>query len=300
MYNTPVVSARTQRQAIIMVALSAILYGFMAFLGKHLIQANFSIQTMLFWRFFIAGLWMSLFAIFRKEKTFKGVINQRTLLLTFLIGAVCYAGTSGSYFVATQYTGTGIAMVIFFSYPLIVAIFAWLANRSNMNKYLFASLIAMAAGLYLLKGNVHENVNWLGILFALLSALLYAVYIFGSKWLTQSTRSRASTIIVCMGAALLFFILAIATHSFKVANTFELWLYLLAFGILATAIPIQLMLEGLRTINPVHASILSVLEPLVTVGLGILLLGEGLSELQIVGCIIILISTIAVQFQRTY
>jgi drug/metabolite transporter (DMT)-like permease len=286
-------------KATLLVAISATLYGFLAFLGTQLIRAHFSIENMLFWRFFIAAIWMLGYYTFQKRKTFlKELPNIRALIPIFLLGAICYSGSCGFYFLATQYTGTGLAMVIFFSYPMMVAILVWFTDRRAISISLITALIAISFGLFLLKGPSSHSINLLGISFALLAALSYAFYVFGTKWTVKTIDSGLSTIVVCLGCATAFLLITLLTHTFVITHSIRDWLYIIALSIIATAIPIQLMLEGLKSINPVHASVLSVLEPLVTVGVGIILLSETISFIQATGCIIILISALAIQFQR--
>lgn len=45
-------------KAALLIALLRILYGFMGYFGINILKENFSADAMLFWRFFIAGLWM--------------------------------------------------------------------------------------------------------------------------------------------------------------------------------------------------------------------------------------------------
>ncbi|MFN7096016.1 MAG: DMT family transporter [Gammaproteobacteria bacterium] len=294
-----ITSNRHELKATILVAISATLYGFLAYLGTELIRANFSIENMLFWRFTIAAIWMAGFYIIHKRKTIRHSLPQvRSLLPIFLLGALGYSGSCGFYFLATRFTGTGLAMVIFFSYPMMVAILVWLADRQSINMALVMALIAISFGLYLLKGPSTNHINLWGIFFALLAALSYAVYVYGTKWTPKTIDSGLSTIVVCLGCASAFLLITLFTHTFVIAHTLHDWLYIIALSVFATAIPIQLMLEGLKSINPVHASILSVLEPLVTVGMGIALLGETISAVQAIGCLIILVSALAIQFQR--
>jgi drug/metabolite transporter (DMT)-like permease len=81
-------------------------------------------------------------------------------------------------------------------------------------------------------------------------------------------------------------------------ETLKSWLYILAVGIIATALPIQLMLKGLKYISSMRASIISVVEPLVTVFVGVILLQETISYLQFIGVFVILASALLVQFQK--
>jgi drug/metabolite transporter (DMT)-like permease len=122
--------------ASILVAVSGILYGFLGFLGTHALREHMDIPTMLFWRFLIAGIWMFCFSLknYMKQKKTSPALDKRVLLFMFALGAVGYAGSSGFYFLASQYTGTGLAMVIFFSYPIMIAMLSWMFHRHRLSK----------------------------------------------------------------------------------------------------------------------------------------------------------------------
>lgn len=254
---------------------------------------------MLFWRFFIAGIWISFLVIkdFDKDK-FKQT-HFRSLLYMFLLGAICYASASEFYFIASPYIGTGLAMVIFFSYPILVALSSWILKENRFNLISIFMLALMCAGLFLLQDNSNSKFDIIGILLALISALGYALYIIGSKKISSLTiDTKLLTTAVCFGCAVIFLIISLLTHTFAFPHTLKNCLPLLALGILSTAIPIQLMLIGLKDISSIRASIISVLEPLVTLLVGIVLLHESISHMQLLGTFIILASALFVQFQK--
>lgn len=287
-------------QASLLIALSGILYGFLGFLGTYLLKEKMTIGTMLFWRFSIAGSWMLIFVI--KKNSIQAILNQvptRTLTLMFILGAVGYAGSSEFYFIASQYTGTGLAMVIFFSYPMIIALASWMIYRKSFNIITSLTLITMTIGLFLLYDSSTNQFNLLGIFFGVIAALCYAFYVMGSKYIsTSAIHSNLLTAIVCFACAFIFLMISIASQSFVFPHSIKACFYLLALGIVATALPIQLMLEGLKEVSSMRASIISVLEPLVTIWVGILLLDEAVSPLQIIGITIILSSALLVQLQK--
>lgn len=287
-------------RASLLVTLSGILYGFLGYLGTELIRADISITSMLFWRFLVAACWMLPFVIKKHIKTnLLANANIRVLIFMFFLGAFGYAGSSGFYFMAAASTGTGLAMVIFFSYPIAVVLFSWLVYRQKISYITWFTLIAMIIGLSLLRDSTSDPVSIFGVFFAVLSAVCYASYVIGSKKFSSAKiNSALLTVIVCFGCAFIFLLLALATHSFSMPHTIKSWCDLLALGILVTAVPIQLMLEGLKHISSMRASIISVLEPLVTVFVGILLLHESISNIQILGVIVLLFSTLLVQFQK--
>lgn len=288
-----------QVQGTILVALSGMLYGVMGYLGTQLFHENFSIPTMLFWRFFIASLWMLLTLAIAKKNIFQNNDDRATIMRTFILGTLSYCGASSFYFLASQHIGTGAAMVIFFSYPIFVALFTWVLSTWRMNKHALLSLFAVVIGLILLKGRGENALNLAGILFAMLASLSYAAYIYSNQHSAKTIDSRLLTLLVCLGNTILFLIISLKTNNFVLPASFHAWFYILSLGIIATALPIQLLLDGLKYISPIKASILSVLEPVVTILVGIILLNESLSYLQTFGVIIVLLGALLIQFERT-
>ncbi|OAI49170.1 hypothetical protein AYO45_03175 [Gammaproteobacteria bacterium SCGC AG-212-F23] len=285
-------------QASFLVALSAILYGFLGYCGTSIIVENMSITTMLFWRFLIASLWILLF-ILPQTRNGKAInIDKNVLFFMFILGAA-YAGSSGFYFLAARTTGTGLAMVIFFSYPIMIALLSWMIHKEKLTLSTFAVLIAMSIGLVLLHGSFQQPWHLVGIGFALLSAISYAIYIMGSKRFSfAAINSNLLSLMVCIGCTVIFLITSLATQSFSLPSSMKSVIFLLSLGILVTALPIQLMLQGLKYISSMRASIISVLEPIVTVIVGIVLLQESVTHLQILGALMIMGSAILVQFHK--
>jgi len=254
---------------------------------------------MLFWRFFIAGIWISFFVIKDFDKNKFKQTHFRSLLYMFFLGAIFYACASELYFIASPYIGTGLAMVIFFSYPILVALISWILKENHFNLVSIFMLAFMCGGLFLLQDNSNNKFDIAGISLALLSSLGYALYVIGSKKISSLTiDTKLLTTAVCFGCAFIFLIISLFTHTLAFPHTLKNCLLLLAFGILSTAIPIQLMLIGLRYISSIRASIISVLEPLVTLLVGIALLHESISHMQLLGAFIILASALFVQFQK--
>lgn len=290
-------------KANLLVALSGILYGFLGFLGTKVLEDDVDIAAMLFWRFAIAGVWMIPFII--KNNSFKEIfsIDKKILFFTLAFGAIGYAGSSGFYFMACEYTGTGLAMVIFFSYPILIALTTWITEKNSFNFKTLVLLIIMVLGLVLVSdilGNSSSNsIDIIGIGLSIASAISYTIYMIGTKkYISSSLDSNMQTMLVSFGSAILYLILSLKSDSFYIPYSPNAWFFLVGLGVLVTALPIQLMIEGLKKISSMRASIISVLEPLITILVGVLLLEESLSVMQVLGIITILGSTIFVQFQR--
>ena len=291
-------SINAEQKATLLVALSATLYGCLGYLGIQLLRLDFSIPAMLFWRFFIATLWMS-FSVIKNFKKDKIKTHKRSdLIKAFLLGAICYGLGAAFYFLTSEITGTGLAMVLFFTYPMFVVVLTWLFDKHAISKPVMISLAIILVGLILLKGDGGVAISKLGILFAFIAALTYALYIYGNRHLASTVPTHYLTILVCAASALIFFIISVTMHQFKWPTTGLAWIYILAIGIFATALPIQLLLEGLKHINPTKVAIISVLEPVVTLLVGITLLHETASIMQLVGAAVILLGAICIQLEK--
>jgi drug/metabolite transporter (DMT)-like permease len=110
-------------QASALVALSALLYGLLGFFGTRVLHEGLNMESMQFWRFFLAALWMLPFTLKGKPP------GRANFTFLFWLSILGYAGSSQFYFLATQQIGTGLAMVIFFSYPILVALLLWVCHR---------------------------------------------------------------------------------------------------------------------------------------------------------------------------
>lgn len=287
-----------QVKGTLIVALSGMLFGFMGFLGTKLLNLNLSLESMLFWRFLVATVWVVSCMLMGKTSTRKLNCNGVSLFKIFILSAISYSGCSGFYFMASQQIGTGLAMVIFFSFPVFVALFSWVLGNWKINKFAFAALIAVVLGLILLKGQGQNELNVIGIIFAIISAVSYAMYVYGSQHTIKNIDASWLTLIVCLGNTIIFLFLSWYTNSFVMPTTVAAWAYICAIGIIATALPIQLLLYGLKYISPVKASIVSVLEPVVTILVGLALLDETMTSMQALGVLIILSGAILIQFEE--
>lgn len=281
-----------------LVGLSGLLFGLIGYLGTQLFRLQFTVETMLFWRFLIATLTILIVSPTCRRVLFSKQIKPYTILKTLLFATVSYSGGSVFYFLATKHIGTGIAMVVFYSFPVFVFLITWSLNNWRVNQFTLGSLIAVIIGLIFLKSEAQHELNTRGLIYGLIAALSYAIYVFGSQRSAKTIDTLLLTFLVCMGNTIIFFILSLYTHSFMIPQSLNAWMYLFAIGIIATVLPIQFLLMGLKHISSMKASILSVTEPIVTVVIGMLLLDETLSLTQSIGIVIILLGAILIQFER--
>jgi drug/metabolite transporter (DMT)-like permease len=121
--------------------------------------------------------------------------------------------------------------------------------------------------------------------------VIYSVYILvGNQVMQQVSAIQSSTVI--------FFSAGITSSLLMLANGAHLpktgtgWGVIAAIVVIATVVPVVTFLAGLQRIGATNAAMLSTLEPVVTVLLAALLLGEILKPVTLVGGALILVAVI--------
>lgn len=246
-------------------------------------QENISVFTMLFWRFFVSSLFI-FFLLLPQLNSLKTSATE-TLKVVFY-GLSFYGSTSIFYFIAAQYTGSGLAMVIFFTYPAMVMLINYLFYKQKVNKIYYLALFIILSGLCCLVSGSEFIFSYKGLGFGLLASVLYALYIVFSK--KSQLAPLVSTFWVSLGSAFICLIAALIHQTFKIPETLYAWLNIAGIGVICTALPIVLLLKGLKHISSLQVSILSVLEPVFVVIFGIFLLDEKINFLQSLGILIVL------------
>ena len=96
---------------------SGLCFGLLGYFGVTLMRASFSVYTMLFWRFVVGAIVVAFFLLPHYKTVFK---RPKELVKVFLYGVSFYSITAILYFIACKYISTGLAMVTFFTYPVMV------------------------------------------------------------------------------------------------------------------------------------------------------------------------------------
>lgn len=272
-----------QRKGELFCIISGLLYGLVGYFGINVIHADISVYTMLFWRFLISTACVTPFILLSTDS----IKNQRNeSFQAFLSGVVFYSISAIGYFIASRLIGTGLAMVILFTYPAFVMLLNYLMYKTAVGRIYYAAIGLIFIGMLFLVDMQDATFDIAGIGFGLFAALGYACYVVASK--KNQISPLISTGMVSAGCMITCFICSLLDATFTIPSDLTVWVNLLCIGIICTAIPIILLLEGLRFISSEKGSILSVLEPIFVVIFGVALLGEHISMMQISGIIIIL------------
>lgn len=274
---------------------SGLLYGPMGYFGMQLILDGSSITNMLFWRYVVSAIFIFIVLIPRIKYM---RVDPKIFARQLLLGIVFYGTFSLLYFKACLFIGTGLAIVIFFTFPAFVMSFNWIIYKTPTSRIYYVSLVTIIFGMLLLIDIEEMKADIRGIGLALFSAAGYACYIIFSKSSINSAPPITSTLTISIGGSLFALFASFFNDSFYIPQSFDMWKNILGLGIISTAIPILFLLEGLKYVTSERAAFLSVLEPVFVFILGVVALNEPVSAMETIGAIIILIGAMLVQLDR--
>ena len=274
-----------QLTGILLIAISAALFGTLAIFGRFLYADGLDTFSMLFLRFGPAALLMMIILLVRKEKFPRGKI----LLQLIGMGALGYVGQSFSYLTAIKYASAGLVALLLYLYPMFVFSLSVIVLREKVTWIKILALILALIGTALTVDPAGGQLQ--GILLAISAALVYSVYIIVGSNVMKHVSAVQSSLVIFASAAAVYGIL-MAVNGVHLPSTNSGWINVIGIVLVATVIPVVTFLTGLERIGPTNAAMLSTLEPVVTVLLAAWIFGERLQSIVLFGGGMILIAVI--------
>lgn len=208
-------------------------------------------------------------------------------LQLFLMGAIGYAPQASFFFFGVDRIDISLATVIFYSYPVFVVLASWAVFRHTPSARTIVCLAIAVAGTALTAGQVKSG-SWLGVAFMLGAALWYSGYILVSSKVVQHSGAFLSLTYVMVGAAVAHAIIYfIATPSLPSDSTG--WLAVASASVISTILAMGFFFAGVSRIGPGEAAVLSTIEPVVSIAIGVTLLNEDLTAPRIIGAVLVLV-----------
>ncbi|HET7567707.1 MAG TPA: EamA family transporter [Gaiellaceae bacterium] len=216
------------------------------------------------------------------------------------------------YFLAIHRLAIGIALLIQYLGPLFVAIWARTFGGEHVRRRIWAALGLSLSGLVLMvqlwSGN---GIDGLGVVYALVSAVVYAVYLLLAE---HQVSGRDSFSLLAWGFlfATVFWTVVQPWWSFPAAATgrtvplqgqlagwhLPVWALVLWVIVLGTIVPFSLIVAALRHVSATRVGIVAMAEPVVATAVAWLWLQESLAPVQVAGACVVLCGILLAQTAR--
>jgi drug/metabolite transporter, DME family len=225
-------------------------------------------------------------------------MSRGEILRCLILGTVGVAASNFFYYFAISKASVSIAIIVQYTAPVWVLLYmvARRLQAPTARRVLAVALavfgITLAIGIF---GQTNVRINWVGVTAAFGAALSFAFYnIFGSGLVRRHSRWQV-LVYALLGSAIFWAIInppwKIVAARYSVAQ----WGFLVAFAFVATLLPFSFHLSGLKHLDATRAIVTSCLEPVFTVMMAAIFLGESLSFIQIVGMVLVIGATVVIQ-----
>ena len=261
---------------------SAACFGAMAIFGKLAYDEGIGVGDLLLVRFALAAA--ALLAVAGAAGALRG-LPRRGVLAGLGMGAIGYATQSGLFFNALDRMDASLLALILYVYPALVLVAAVALGRERASiRRVVALVVALSGTALVLAGAASGSVDALAAAMGLGAALAYTVYILTGDRVGAGVQPVALAALVCTGATCTFAVASLFRGGPDLGFAAAGWLWIGAIALVST----------------VAASILSTLEPVVTVALAAAVFGESLGAVQLVGGALVLSAVVVMQWPARY
>lgn len=276
----------------LLVIVSALCYASLGIFGKLAMAEGQPTASMLATRFVLATLlaWGFLGASPRWRAAVARARSRCPKL--FLWGVTGFAGQSALYFSALRLIPASLTEVLLYTCPAFLAIILWVRNRRRPSWPVLAALGMALLGTWLAAAPQGGPASRAGVLLAVLAGLWYATFLLGLDRITPGVPAIVSTACIAAGAAAAFVAALPFAGGYHPPVTRAAWGAILGMIAGPTFLGFALFVAGMKRTGPQVAAILSTFEPLGTLLLAVLILGERLRPGQWIGAAMILAAAI--------
>jgi drug/metabolite transporter (DMT)-like permease len=276
--------------------LASVSFGVMPILAKLAYAHGANSYSVLFLRFIFAAV-MLLYYLLTKKISLR--LNKKQFLIIALLGVVGYSATSGFIFLAYSYISVGLATMIMYTYPAIVTLLSFIIYKEKLYTRKVISLLISLAGIYTLIGVGEISLNFKGVAFAFLSAIFYSMYVLGASHSEiKKVNSYVMTFYISLTSGVTMLIFGVSTNNINFNIDYYGLVCILLLAFISTVVALMAFIQGVKIIGPSKASILSTLEPIVSLILGLLILKESISIQVLFGSIMIIASILILTTDR--
>lgn len=241
------------------------------------------------WRAVLAALLIGIWLLVSKQKIPFAAIKKELPLLIFSGMAMGFNWIF--LFEAYKYTTVSVATLSYYFAPVIVTVVCPLLFREKMTAKQWICFGMSTLGIVLITGIGDTSAgssHLTGILFGLAAAVLYATVVLINKFIKNvSGIHRTFLQFVAAIVTLTPYILLTSGLSFADMNG-KGWVCLLIIGLIHTGITYCMYFSSLRELPGQEAAILSYIDPLLAVLISVVILGEAMTAVQVIGGVLIL------------
>ena len=272
------------------VGVAASIWGTLGFFAKILYAEGVSFEALVAVRAWVGWAAMLLFVLLTWGV--KGLrVTGRDFLFLVPLGLVGIGAFYLLYFFTVRESTVGTAAILLYSSPAFVALLAWIFLKETLGPLRLLALALTFGGIFLVVGGYDPGALEISLpvlATGLLSGLTYGLYsIFGKPLAGHLEPAIILSYALGFGSVLLV-LAALPTFHTLVGLSSSSYALLVMLAVVHTALAFGLYTVGLKRLDAGQAAIVATVEPVVAGAIGVVLLGEELTALKVIGALLVL------------
>lgn len=282
--------------------ISGISYGTFGVFQTLLLAAGVTENALVALPAFILTLYFGIRVLFKTH-----VLKEISWKIYLLVGLQGAIGTTALNFCYTKAYASGmpvgVVSIVAFCNVLVVMILSYFVLKY---KFTLPKIIAMVAAIFgvslvigLIGGGANAGVyTAIGIMWTLLIPIFYGINVVINAYALNKGTDSDAALLIAQGASLIvvfvFMIHPVELFSGLFSNVggAAFWLALIGFCVIPHIVCYSMMQESLKRIDPTIYQIIMSLDPVTALILGILVMSQAVTGLQIVGILIVLAAVV--------
>ncbi len=225
-------------------------------------------------------------------------VPGRDLVRFFLLGVLGVAASNYLYYLAIQRTSVATAIILQYTAPVWVLLYtvARGAQRPSWRRIAAVCLAVVGCALAVgLVGSGGFRMDPLGVAAALLAAFSFAFYNVGGHSVLARYDRWKVLLWVLVGTSSFWMVVnppwkIVAAHYGR-----EQWGFMAVFSLVSVLLPFSCYFAGLQYLEPTRAIVVSCLEPVFSIVIAAIVLGELLHSVQTLGIVLVLVAIVLIQ-----
>lgn len=267
--------------AAIWIVIAAALFGLQPIYGLMLKGSSIDVTGLMLVRFTLPACAALTWVLVTRP-----ALPIRTCALHALMG-VAFALTGIGYYQAGYRIGFSLAVLLFYSFPLIVTVYSAVGLRAKLRPVQVGSVVVATAGLVLAIDVGDVQASAIGVAWALLAAACYAFILTFKSHYAPPLAESASLLMLTGGATVTVLVIGLS-GGWTLPSTLYEWQWSLTLAVFAGLVPIAMIMLASPVTGATDSATYCLIEPVVAIAVAVGFMGEPFSVRTLLGGILTL------------
>jgi drug/metabolite transporter (DMT)-like permease len=220
----------------------------------------------------------------------EGWPTKRQILTMFALGGCGVTTVSLMYFIAIDSVDTSLAIVLWYGYPVLVLLIAWVVDGKRPTIRVLGPLAITFVGIAMTAGQLSGG-SGTAIALVVGSSVVFAFYLSGVSRTSNKMGLITGAMIVNCGTATGYWVvsaLPIKRLDPAFPTSINVWLLIVVISSLGTVLPFLCSLSALKRISAGTYSVITTVEPVMHIFMGVIFLNEVMTGNRFIGASLVL------------